>query len=59
MTHRWKNIDASISELLRVNDISFLGLDIWSKSHVKIKGHSRRGVCVLWMLLVVIVLAKM
>ena len=34
------------------NDISFLDLELRSRSHVKVEGHRRGGVCVLWMLLV-------
>ena len=36
------------------NDIkSFLGLYVRSRSHIKVKGHRRGGVCVLGMLLVI------
>ena len=38
------------------NDIGFLDLEVRSRSHVKVKGHRRGGVCVLWMLLVLFVL---
>ena len=34
------------------NDISLFDLDLRSRSHIKVKGHRRGGVCVLWMLLV-------
>ena len=33
--------------------LSFLDLDGWSKSHIKVKGHRSGVVCVLWMLLVI------
>ena len=32
--------------LIVSNDLSFLGLDVSSRSHVKVKGHRRGGVCV-------------
>ena len=35
------------NELMVINDISFLNLDIRSKSHVKVKGYRRGGVRVL------------
>ena len=38
---------------MKSNDISFLDLDERSRSHQKVKGHRRGGVCVLWMLLVI------
>ena len=34
------------------NDISFLGLDVRSRSHTLRQGQRHGGVCVLWMLLV-------
>ena len=34
------------------NDISFLGLDERPRTNLKVKGHRRWAVCVLWMLLV-------
>ena len=39
-------------------DISFLDLDLRSRSQVKVKGHRRGSVCVLWMLLFMSVLIK-
>ena len=35
-----------------ISDISLFDLDLRSRSHIKVKGHRRGGVCVLWMLLV-------
>ena len=37
----------TISDMTTSNDISFLYLDLRSRSQLKVKGHRRGGVCVL------------
>ena len=51
-THRHHTWYQGTIQLATSNDISLFDLDLRSRSQLKVKGHRRGAVCVLWMLLV-------